>query len=627
LLCVVLLAVVFLSGLAVHLLNLPMLITALILAPLVAAIAVAFLPASNARPIALLGTLANLAIAIALAGQFDFSKAGDFQLAASAPFLPQLGINLSVAIDGIGLLMILLTALLGPLCVLCSTTAITDRKQTFYAWLLALQAAMVGVFAARDLVLFYVCFEFTLVPMFILINLFGSTNRKRAAVKFFLYTFTGSIIALAGLVYVAAQHASEAQLAFEATMAANAPRPESFWNFSIDALADTARAMSPKQQGWVLLALLAGFAVKVPLFPVHTWLPLAHTEAPTAGSVVLAGVLLKLGTYAIFRFVLPFVPDAVAAYAPLLAVLCIIGILYGGLICWVQTDIKKLVAYSSVAHLGFCMLGMFSLNSTGITGSVLYMVNHGLSTGALFLLIGMMYERYHTRNMKEIGGLATKMPVWATFMVFFTMASVGLPGLNGFVSEFMCMMGAFQASSAWGSGLWNSSGGGPLPGSTPGNLGAWYGLVAGTGVIIAAMYLLIMLGKVVWGPLREPAGHASHGHESHGHDSHGHDAHAHGSLPVDLNTREIVTLAPLALLCFVLGVYPKPMIELIDAPVQRTVAILEPSLHRMPSEMPEPAPQPGSQAAPAHSDASQHSPAPSPTAPSSTAPSSTGGHP
>jgi NADH-quinone oxidoreductase subunit M len=563
-----------------------MLIYALILAPLAAAAAVAFLPASNARLVALFGTLANLVLAIVLAGQFDYANAASYQLGATAPFLPQLGITLGVGVDGISLLLILLTALLGPLCVLCSTTAITERQRTFYGWLLVLQAAMVGVFAARDIVLFYVCFEFTLVPMFILISLFGSTNRKRAGIKFFLYTFTGSIIALAGLVYIAATHASEARLAFEATMAADAVRPVSYWNFSVDALAETARTLTATEQAWLMFAMLAGFAVKVPLFPVHTWLPLAHTEAPTAGSVVLAGVLLKLGTYAIYRFVLPFVPDAVAHYAPLLALFCIVGILYGGLICWVQTDIKKLVAYSSVAHLGFCMLGMFSLNSTGIQGSVLYMVNHGLSTGALFLLIGMMYERYHTRSMKEVGGLAAKMPVWATFMVFFTMASVGLPGLNGFVSEFMCMMGAFQASSAWGSGLWGSSGGvGSQPGATFGNLGAWYGLVAGTGVIIAAMYLLIMLGKVVWGPLREPAGHDSHGGDHHGAD------HGHSVLPTDLNTREILTLAPLAVLCFVLGVYPKPVLQMIDAPVRQTVAIIEPSLQRTPSDMPSPQPQ------------------------------------
>ncbi len=458
------------------------------------------------------------------------------------------------------MLLIGLTLLLGPICVIASTSAITERVKTYYAWLLVLQAAMTGVFAARDLILFYTCFEFTLVPMFVLISLYGSTNRKKAAIKFFLFTFTGSVIALAGFVFVAWK---------------NSQIPEHAWTFDIATLSETARTLPPHTQAWVLLALMLGFAVKVPLFPVHTWLPLAHTEAPTAGSVILAGVLLKLGTYGIFRFVLPFTPEAVVEYAPAIAVLSIIGIIYAGLICWVQTDVKKLVAYSSVAHLGFCVLGLFALNHIGVTGSVLYMINHGLSTGALFLLIGMIYERYHTRSMKELGGLASKMPVWATFMVFFTMASVGLPGLNGFVSEFLCLIGAFQASNAWGSatgmtadgkldvGLWGSGGMGPdgVPGATHGSLGPWVAAIAATGMIVAAMYLLYMLGKIVWGPLVEPAGH--------GHDSHD---EAHSTLPRDLNAREIGVLVPLAILCILLGVYPKPVLEVIQPSITSTLA-------------------------------------------------------
>jgi NADH-quinone oxidoreductase subunit M len=298
---------------------------------------------------------------------------------------------------------------------------------------------------------------------------------------------------------------------------------------------------------------------------VHTWLPLAHTEAPTAGSVILAGVLLKLGTYAIWRFVLPFVPLAVVEYAPTIATICIIGILYGGLICWVQRDVKKLVAYSSVAHLGFCMLGMFALNETGAMGSVLYMINHGLSTGALFFCIGFMYERYHTRNLEEVGGLASKMPCWSFFMVFFAMASVGLPGLNGFVSEIMCLMGTFQSGSR-SIGI----------GGTAGPLGPWYAAIAGTGMIVAAMYLLIMVGKIVWGALREPGGHAhAHGHGSH--ESHGHDGHDHHrKLPIDLSAREICVLTPLALACLVLGVLPTPMIKTLEAPVAKTISMVNP---------------------------------------------------
>lgn len=520
----------------------------MMLIPLASAFAVAVAPAARTKFIAVAGTIISLFFAVYAAMVFQWDRAGDVQMGLANPiaWVPSLGLQFEVGVDSVSMLLVLLTALLGPICVICSFTAITERQKTYYAWLLVLQAAMTGVFCARDVILFYICFEFTLVPMFILISLWGSTNRKKAAIKFFLYTFTGSVLALAGLVYVAwyhTQHGAGHQ-----------------WSFNIGTLAGAARSMPLHDQTWVLFALLAGFAVKVPLFPVHTWLPLAHTEAPTAGSVILAGVLLKLGTYALLRFVLPFVPDAVVTYAPFIAALCIIGIIYGGLICWVQTDVKKLVAYSSVAHLGFCVLGMFALNNAGIAGSILYMINHGLSTGALFLLIGMIYERYHTRSMKELGGLAATMPVWATFMVFFTMASVGLPGLNGFVSEFLCIMGTYQASTAWGSGLWHSMS--PQIGVTPGELGPWFALIAGSGMIIAAMYLLYMLGKIVWGPLKLPAGHEPHGHEA-------------GTLPTDLSRREIGVLMPLAVLCVALGVYPKPILDVLKEPVDKLVQITD----------------------------------------------------
>ena len=272
---------------------------------------------------------------------------------------------------------------------------------------------MLGVFSAQDLILFYVSFELTLVPMFFLIAIYG--GKSRATCKYevlHLYTFTGSLFTLAGLVYVAWQYQ-------QTSIYGN-------WSFAIHDLTNFAATLSSAEQSWILLALLSGFAVKIPVFPVHTWLPLAHTEAPTAGSVILAGVLLKLGTFGVYRFVLPMVPEAVVAYAPAIGVLAIIGILYAALICWVQDDVKKLVAYSSVSHLGFCVLGLIALNPIGLEGAVLYMLNHGLSTGALFFLIGMMYERYHTRDMNAIGGLAKKMPVWSFFMVFFVLASVGI---------------------------------------------------------------------------------------------------------------------------------------------------------------------------------------------------------
>lgn len=510
----------------------------LILIPLLTAFIIAVAPREQSKLIATIGSLIALGVTIvaALPANFAWSRAGEFHMVETLPLVPELGISLSVGVDSVAMLLIILTALLGPLCVLGSFSAITEKLRTYYAWLMILQAAMIGVFAARDLIFFYICFEFTLLPMYVLISLYGSTNRKKAATKFFLYTFTGSIVALAGLVYVAWWNTTLAPGSFDGAGS---------WTFNIATLATAAQQMSATQQGWVLLAMLLGFAVKVPLFPVHTWLPLAHTEAPTAGSVILAGVLLKLGTYAIYRFVLGFVPDAVIEYAPAIAILAIIGIVYAGLICWVQRDIKKLVAYSSVSHLGFCILGLFALNEIGLSGSVLYMINHGLSTGALFFLIGMMYERYHTRSMDEIGGLARRMPIWAFFMGFFTMASVGLPGLNGFVSEFMCLMGAFQ-SGAEGVG------------ATPGRLGPWYAAIAGTGMIIAAIYLLYMVGKAVFGPLKEPAGH-----------------HAHETLPPDLTYREVGILVPLAAGCVFLGLWPTPVLETIAPANQQILALYE----------------------------------------------------
>lgn len=518
-----------------------------IVIPLLGALMVALGSDRRAKHFALAAMLLQAGWFVVFAGWFyPWANSAEVMYEFNAEWFPSLGLSFSLGADGISMLLIGLTALLGPLCVLASFTAITERVRTYYSWLLILQGAMTGVFAAQDMIVFYIFFEFTLVPMYILINLYGSTNRKAAATKFFLYTFTGSLITLAGLVYIAWAH----------------HKASGGWTFDFATLASfSSENLTRTQQTWVFWAMMAGFAVKVPLFPVHTWLPLAHTEAPTAGSVVLAGVLLKLGTYGIYRFALGMVPMACVEFAPVMATLSIIGILYAGLICWVQKDVKKLVAYSSVSHLGYCVLGLFALNAMGMSGSILYMINHGLSTGALFLLIGFMYERYHTRSLEQIGGLGAKMPVWSTFMVFFAMASVGLPGLNGFVSEFMCMLGAFQAGGV----TWATWQGDKLfPGATWGELGPVYAFLAGVGMIITAMYLLYMLGKIVWGPLREPAGH---GHaQGHGH-GHGHDDHAHGGLPADLTAREIGTLLPLAALCLALGLYPKPLLRVLEAPV------------------------------------------------------------
>ena len=495
----------------------------LILFPLVCAVFIFPLRATYAKWIALGVSTIVLVVSIMMSVQFEWTTA-EHGLRSDVQWFNFFEISLNLGVDSVALLLVLLTTLLTPLCVWGSFSAITSRRREYYAWLLILEAAMIGVFTAQDLILFYVSFELTLLPMFFLIAIYGGSNRAYASIKFFIYTFTGSLLALAGFIYVAWQ----AQIEYGS------------WSFSIDVLTSfAANNLNSTQQAWVLLALLSGFAVKIPVFPVHTWLPLAHTEAPTAGSVILAAVLLKLGTFGIYRFVIPMVPIALVEYAPMIAVLAIVGILYAALICWVQDDVKKLVAYSSVSHLGFCVLGLVAMNPIGLEGGVLYMLNHGLSTGALFFLVGMMYERYHTRDMNKIGGLAKKMPVWSFFMVFFVLSSVGLPGLNGFVSEFMCLIGTFTSTA--NNVQW------------PGVLGPGYAAVAALGMIFAAMYLLIMVGKVVFGDLKEPE-------------------HAESTLSTDINAREIGVLVPLAALCIWIGVQPTVLTDAMRGSIENVLS-------------------------------------------------------
>jgi NADH-quinone oxidoreductase subunit M len=425
-----------------------------------------------------------------------------------------------VGLDALSLPLVALTALLVPLSVLCSLTAIRTRLREYYAWLMLLTAAMFGVFAARDLLLFYIFFEFTLVPLYFLIGVWGGSERRYAANKFFLFTFVGSVVTFAGIVY----------LAIRAAQIAN----RGLIHFDLLEVCNVAiNQLSLTEQSLLFIAFFCGFAIKVPLFPLHTWLPLAHTEAPTAGSVLLAGVLLKLGTYGFLRVALPAVPLGVYEWAQALAALAVIGVVYGALCCWVQSDVKKLVAYSSVSHLGFCMLGMFALTPIGLSGSVLYMINHGLSTGALFLIVGMIYERYHTRNLDEIGGLARPMPVMAFFLVFFTLSSIGLPGLNGFVSEFTTLFAAFNSTT----------------------LGPWYGGLGAAGILLGAIYMLYAIGKVLFGPLKQPP----------------HTPDLSAGLARDLNAREILILTPLAVLCLYLGVWPRAVTDRLDPLLQTEI--------------------------------------------------------
>jgi len=433
-----------------------------------------------------------------------------------------------LGLDGISLPLLLLTTFLMPLAIWGSFTGIRDRHREYYSLMLLLQGAMLGVFCAQDLLLFYIFFEFTLIPLYFLIGIWGGPQREKAANMFFIYTLTGSMLTFTGVLY----------LGWKASLYCGV------FTLEFDKLYELAVAgmLTPGEQWWLFFAFFAGFAIKVPLFPLHTWLPLAHTEAPTAGSVILAAVLLKLGTYGFLRLSLPMLPVATVQWAPFMGWLAVVGIIYGAVAAWVQSDIKKLVAYSSVSHLGFCLLGMFSLKLAGLTGSVFYMVNHGLSTGALFLVVGMIYERYHTREMDQIGGLGRKMPIMAFFLVVFTMSSIGLPGLNGFVGEFLVLLGTFTSGQVDEFGH-------------AGPLGIAFAVPAATGILLGAVYMLYMVKRILFGPVKEPA--------------HGFDSST--GLTQDLTRREIGILAPIACVCLILGVYPKIATDVMEPAIKDAV--------------------------------------------------------
>jgi NADH-quinone oxidoreductase subunit M len=437
-------------------------------------------------------------------------------------------IQFFVGVDGMNIWLVVLTTILMVSSVLISWTSVTDRVHEFHAWLLALGFALTGVFLAFDIILFYVFFELTLIPLFFLIGIWGGPERRYAARKFFIYTLAGSLITLIGLlavVVVCYQKSNPHALTF------SIPELVSTFNTNLNAAVGQEHAFYESFQFWVFLAMMAGFAIKVPLFPVHTWLPLAHVEAPTAGSVLLAGVLLKMGTYGFMRLCLPLAPDAsISVGVPLIGTLSVIGIIYGALCAKAQDDIKKLVAYSSVSHLGFCTLGMFALNSAGLTGSLMQMINHGLSTGALFLIVGMIYERYHTRAIDHYSGLGSKLKAITFCMVFISLSSVGLPGLNGFVGESLVFFGMFETRAVLA--------------------------VLGTaGIILGAWYLISMLRDVFFGELKEPA----------------HEGHAIS----DITPREIATLAPIMALCLLLGVYPQPILNSVQPDIDVVADILK----------------------------------------------------
>ncbi|MBA2529054.1 MAG: NADH-quinone oxidoreductase subunit M [Euzebyales bacterium] len=481
------------------------LLTLLVVAPAATALIIAAALPSTARgavrTVALAGTLVTLALSIVVLTRFQ--PAAGFQLSEEAAWIPQWGITYRLGVDGISLLLVLLTTFLMPLVVLAAWEH-NDRFKGFFAALLGMEAALIGVFLALDLVLFYVFFEAMLVPMYGLIGIWGGSNRRYASVKFFLYTLVGGLFMLVAILYLYFQPGGG--------------------SFDYERLLAVATGLSPSQQLLPFLCFFAAFAIKVPLFPVHTWLPDAHTEAPTAGSVVLAAVMLKIGGYGFLRYSLPFFPAATTRLAPIVLLLGVIGVLYGALVAMVQRDIKKLVAYSSVAHLGFVALGIFGLSPIGASASVVQMVNHGLSTGALFLLIGFLYDRTHSREIDHYSGLLRATPVFGGLFLFTVMSSIALPGLNGFVGEFPILLGTYQT----------------VP---------WAAVAAVFGVILAALYLLWAYQRMFHGPVEGLAAGL-----------------------VDLHPREILVMAPLVALMLGIGLYPKPLYDVVNPSVEQVVA-------------------------------------------------------
>ena len=481
------------------------LLSIIIFLPIVGAIVLAFIKKENhsaIRATALAFSLVEFAISLPLFFSFDPKIAG-MQFDEKAKWIPEYGINYHLGLDGISLLLVLLTTFLTVLCILSSWSAITVRVKEYMISFLFLETGMVGALVALDLVLFYVFWEVMLIPMYLLIGVWGDPKRRiYAAVKFFIYTFAGSVLMLVAI------------------LALYFVNLESAGTRTFDVLDLYKTAIPVGTQYWLFAAFAVAFAIKVPMFPFHTWLPDAHTEAPTAGSVILAGVLLKMGTYGFIRFAMPLFPRAAMAFLPVICILAIIGIIYGALVSMVQPDLKRLVAFSSVSHLGYVMLGLFALNMQGVEGSIYQMLNHGVSTGSLFLLVGMIYERRHTRMIADFGGLSKVMPVFAAIFMIVTLSSIGLPGTNGFVGEFLILLGAFRSKTA-------------------------YGVLAATGVILGAAYMLWMFQRVMFGEIKNPENMELK----------------------DLNKREIATMVPMVILIFVMGIYPKLFFTKMDVSV------------------------------------------------------------
>jgi NADH-quinone oxidoreductase subunit M len=489
--------------------------------PLVGAFLLLLVPKENKNAIRWLANIfgfIGFAVSLPLVGWFwAVKERSGFLFVEGRPnnWIPSIGAGYVLGIDGISFLLIMLTTLLGAISILSSWSAIQERVKEYYIWFLLLQTGMLGVFMANDFFLFFVFWEAMLVPMYLLIGIWGGPRKLYAAIKFFLYTLFGSVLMLLGIIFLYFNHHALTGV----------------YTFYLPDLYATAPKIGGHAAIWLFFAFFLGFAIKVPMFPFHTWLPDAHVEAPTAGSVILAGVLLKMGTYGLIRFSLPFFPAV--AMTPwvrqLMITLSLIGIIYGALVSLMQKDMKKLVAYSSVSHLGFCTLGIFACNPAGLSGSVLQQINHGISTGALFLIVGILYERRHTREISEYGGISNVMPVYATITLIMFMSSMGLPLLNGFVGEFTILQGTFMENKLWA---------------------AW----AVPGVILAAAYLLWLYQRVFFGPVNN---------------------HKNEKL-LDLSPRELATFVPLVLAAFWIGLYPKPFFQILSTPVNNLVATVRP---------------------------------------------------
>ena len=497
--------------------NLPLWVTVL---PLLGALLLLFVPKAKRRVLelgALSIALLDFVICIPLWFQYDRSTA-DVQWVTQMEWIPSIGVKFSIGMDGISLVLFMLTTFIGVIAVWCSFSAITERFKEFYIWILVMQFTMLGVFIAQDMFLFYLFWEIMLVPMYFLIAIWGGPQKLYAAIKLFLYTLAGGVLMLVGILAIYF-------LQFKTT---------GTYDLSVASFHSMAGAIASQTQTFQVLLCLAfflAFAIKVPMFPFHTWLPDAHVQAPTAGSVILAGILLKMGTYGFVRFLMPIFPDALKTLMPWFLALAMIGIIYGALVAMIQKDMKKLVAYSSVSHLGLCMLGLFALNPNGIMGAMFQMINHGISTSGLFLIVGIVYERRHVRMIADFGGLSKNMPIYATVFMIMTMSSIGLPGLNGFIGEFAILQGAFQARP-------------------------WWAVVATSGIILGAAYMLWMYQRVMFGKLDD----------------------VNASMK-DLNAREIAYLAPLVVACFWIGLKPTPIMEVLHKPIEKLVQQVNPGFY------------------------------------------------